>query len=890
MPGFADSFWSGDYAGGLGVLFGKLQQGIIENQQVLIIARLRADAEELYGTKLCAIPGASDKSGGFSKDDGATTRQAFEGWKTEMEEAGQAHRKVAQNIRDLVITPFSNWCEDHADRVNNSHDELRELIRQYDKQLEQVRKLRSSYFNQCRRVEDMEEETKFIAVPAPVASDTPTSTTKITPVIKVASDLEKEDEELDPLEIGDEYLQPSQVKKKLSDMLDEIPLGEVKVAILGTYQNVATGEVLVNWIMKNWGATSVSYAERIGQDLVGNGFLRLVGNVGNTFANSSKMNYQFRPKAFQWAGVSPKPVNKLLPRTPTIHMNGNSDEAPSSPTMAYVGDYLGNLLSNQHPGETPSDKLRREAKEADARYKAGVRQLDLMRCHLEEQMIEHLKFMEKCELDRVKAIKAVILDFSGAISNVIPTLQKTLTQIETHQESILPATDLRYLIENYRTGSFVPKVVTYESYYNSPDEQTFGIDLEARARADRKRVPVVITSILTYLDHHYPDLEGDEARRGIWLVDVPLAATHHLRNAINNGKAPEKEILAKYEIPIVASVLKLYLLELPDSIVSSQKYEIIKTVYTTHGAEGKEEDRLTVIQSTLGTLPLTNIATLDAITTHFTRLIELTSADETFVQALAQSLTKCILRPRVESSLTQDERHTYRLVRDLFAYKDQIFGALKKASSVSGTRPRAVSTDESQRRAHVEARNRAVITSAKSRSSSPAAPMNRHGRGTSGTSDAAVTRFPINTSPTSGSPRSSRGFKQRDSLEVPGAEPPAINTASLDERLEQLSSADTSPPTSASAAVPEQVFSSGLEKKNSLSRTSHAGGSSRFPRRNANLVRGMGKRDSMASNASADGDEQAFVTRRESTEGVGVTLVDKPVEYGVTLVDKPMDY
>lgn len=61
----------------------------------------------------------------------------------------------------------------------------------------------------------------------------------------------------------------------------------------------------------------------------------------------------------------------------------------------------------------------------------------------------------------------------------------------------------------------------------------------------------------------YPDLEGDEARRGIWLVDVPLAATHHLRNAINNGKAPPKDVLANYEIPIVASVLKLYLLELP---------------------------------------------------------------------------------------------------------------------------------------------------------------------------------------------------------------------------------------------------------------------------------------------------------------------------------------
>ncbi len=69
-----------------------------------------------------------------------------------------------------------------------------------------------------------------------------------------------------------------------------------------------------------------------------------------------------------------------------------------------------------------------------------------------------------------------------------------------------------------------------------------------------------------FLDTHYPDLDGDEVRRGIWLVDVPLAATHHLRNAINSGKPLSREILEQYEIPIVASVLKLYFLELPGEV------------------------------------------------------------------------------------------------------------------------------------------------------------------------------------------------------------------------------------------------------------------------------------------------------------------------------------
>lgn len=76
MPGFADSFWSSDYAAGLGVLFSKLQQGVLENRQVLTIARLRAEAEETYSSRLSEITPAADKvTGGFTRDDGATVRK-----------------------------------------------------------------------------------------------------------------------------------------------------------------------------------------------------------------------------------------------------------------------------------------------------------------------------------------------------------------------------------------------------------------------------------------------------------------------------------------------------------------------------------------------------------------------------------------------------------------------------------------------------------------------------------------------------------------------------------------------------------------------------------------------------------------------------------------------
>ena len=727
--------------------------------------------------------------------------QAYEGVRGEMVEASKNHRKIADNIRELVVNPFSRWCDAHATRIQNSQDDMQSKIKAHDRQAEAVKKLRSHYFNKCRLVEDLEEENKMAF--AGTAKESPKPQSPPPPKIVLP---EEEVDEL-PIEIGDETYPPERVRALLVDMLEKIPLGEHKVPILGIYQNISAGTDITEYIQKHLKASSVGYAERIGQDLIDRGFLRLIGNMGNTFANSSRMKYQWKTRAFQLSGVPEK--RKPLTRSIT---GGSGDGILDSPTVGNITETLSswNPLNNPYPNETPADRLKREAREADDKYKVGIRKLDALRCSLEESIMDHLRFLERCETDRLRAIKSVILDFSGAISNSIPSFQSQVDHMMLYQETIQPLGDLRYLLENYRTGAFVPKVTPYENYYGSVDDQTFGVDLEARARADRKRVPIIVTSILTFLDNHYPDLEGDEARRNIWLVDVPLAATHHLRNQVNNESAVPRDVLEKYEMPIVASLLKLYLLELPgmlttsdarslltlpDSLVSSQVYEIIKTVYATTSdavpnpisTESLDSTpRIKVLQSTLGQLRLNNIATLDAITTHFTRLIDLTSADEAYVTALANTLAPCILRPRTENSLTLEERFAYRLIRDLFDHKESIFGELKRQSStLSGSnslsnRQRAasaVAADESSRRANMEARARAITEQReqRQRDKSPG-PANRHRRDKS--NDGSIGRFPVIASPrpdgsTHGRNVSSVGglpsAAKRSSLEVPGS-------------------------------------------------------------------------------------------------------------------------
>lgn len=58
------------------MLFAKLQQGVQENEQILTIARMRAEAEDTYGQKLGDIEAATGRiDGGFQKDDGASLKK-----------------------------------------------------------------------------------------------------------------------------------------------------------------------------------------------------------------------------------------------------------------------------------------------------------------------------------------------------------------------------------------------------------------------------------------------------------------------------------------------------------------------------------------------------------------------------------------------------------------------------------------------------------------------------------------------------------------------------------------------------------------------------------------------------------------------------------------------
>ncbi|CCG82857.1 Putative uncharacterized protein [Taphrina deformans PYCC 5710] len=690
MSNFSDSFWTDDLSSGLSKLFAKLSQGIVENEEVIGLAKRRAESEETHGNRLMQIARESYRKDGFHSDDGASLRQAFEGMVKETEQSAACHLKIASNLNSMVLRPFGRWTQEHASRVHTSEKELQGKVKEYGKHHANVKKLRSTYFNKCRLLEDFEEENK-LAFPGPDGQSTPTKQLKKTSEDITADINSVLDDE--PIELGEVVYSASQLNVLLESLIKAIAMKDVKMPILGTFEHVSSGSALVECIQKVMGIESLGTAEAIGQDMLNNGLIRYLG-VGSTFANSSVLNYQWRDKALVAAGII---------------KTGPNGFASRAAAMPYVGEYVSSYVTQDHPNETPQQRLSREATQANTVYRESVRKVDAQRTDVEATMMEHLQFMERCELDRLKALKAVMMDISAAISNVIPGMKSSMDTMLLFQESINPAGDLKYMIDSYRTGNFAPKVVVYENYYNNVDDQTFGIDLELRARQDRKRVPNIVSAILSYMDENYPLFGSDAERQKIWLKQVPLQLVHQLRTLLNDGKPVDKKVLLDFDPIIVAAAFKLYLLELPDSAISRSLYEPIKSIYSNYTSEDDSEDRITAISNVLQQLKVSNIATLDAITIHFGRLLELTNADPAYRAALAKTLGHCLLRPKTDSNLTHQDKHPYRLFLDLVDFKKEIFSSLKR---VSTTRPRSA-TDEKDRRVRTEERNKAISQAGK---------------------------------------------------------------------------------------------------------------------------------------------------------------------------------
>ncbi|KAH8116279.1 hypothetical protein DFH11DRAFT_1828006 [Phellopilus nigrolimitatus] len=530
---------------------------------------------------------------------------------------------------------------------------------------------------------------KAVEDSAVMISPPPMSPALPPPVLDVRGDSPVPPHPPPPILLAGLALPPVAVSDLLKRAATELPLRPVKFPILGEYKDCFNGEELVVWLVDNvqgFGG-SLDRAEDAAKDLTEReGVLRRVGEFGNAFESNDEAFYQFRSKAFNLEAEYAKIVQH---------------ESVTSPVMANLTPMADNLVKRsntvrQHSVQslstigTPSPSISARVPTPTLRTRPtgqGVRKLDRQRLGLEERLEDTLKRLQKLELDRLRAVKTVLLQFQGTLANLPTGLQTSLERSATLVASYQPEAGLARAHRALPNG---PSSSLWHTYVY------FGIDLRKWAeggwsslRGDeppKDNIPEVLTALLNALNTAYSKLPNDAEKRKAWIYEVPLSAVHNLRERLNNiasGLPFPEEMLVKYDAPVIASTLD-------PPLGTWEGWDEIRRIYPIVGSsteESSDQKRIEDLQVALHRLPRVHLLVLNCDIRLFS-LIDTTTVEETnevYMTKLALSMGRTILRPKVETELSIQDRHPILLFNDLLKHFDEIIPptiARKKRDSV----------------------------------------------------------------------------------------------------------------------------------------------------------------------------------------------------------------
>ncbi|KAJ3986364.1 hypothetical protein F5890DRAFT_1572336 [Lentinula detonsa] len=486
----------------------------------------------------------------------------------------------------------------------------------------------------------------------------------------------------EPVLLAGLSLPPAAVSQLLTKAASELNLRPVRFSLLGEYKDCFTGDEFVAWLKDNLQGLggSLDRAEQAAKDLTErDGLLRRIGELGNDFELSEEAFYQFRPKAFDITGKTADTTSPIKLQPDELFKRTNT-----------LFNVVSKALNTNQSSEPTHMKARHEAEDADKAYRVAVRQLDRQRLSLEERLEDTLKTLQRWELERLRAIKTVLLQYQGTLAN----LPKSLEPISERQGTLIaayqPENEINALIERYRTGPFRPDAQVYESVAHDESDVVFGIDLRKWSEGgwsmlmspneeQKETIPPVLDALLNAITAAYDKLPNDAEKRKSWIYEVPLSAVHHLRevlNAVPPDQPIRPEIFEPFDAPVIAATLKLWLLELDPPLGLYECWDDFRKLYPTMGAtlvikpegEDTKEEKIKELSTMLQRLPRVHLYVLDAIVSHFKKLIESTKveeSDEVYMTKLALSIGRTVVRPKFETEITIQDRHPTLLFLDL---------------------------------------------------------------------------------------------------------------------------------------------------------------------------------------------------------------------------------
>lgn len=327
---------------------------------------------------------------------------------------------------------------------------------------------------------------------------------------------------------------------------------------------------------------------------------------------------------------------------------------------------LANRLDKQIPKvQAKLQKIAKEKEQTDQAYQQGVEKLEDSRAHWEEEMTNCCVTYENTEINRISGMKEFLTEYIDIQEKMEKgILTDAIEQGKIYIECIKPEVDIILFVSEKRTGYARPGRVFYENFYTGlMKDAMFGVDLETHLTATGRKVPETLEMCIQRIEK---DGIKDE---GIYRLSGRQSKVQNLKKLLDTNKSVVNLNDNDIHNNDVASLLKLYLRELPNPVGTFALYD---SFLATSKIEDKNE-RIAALKNTVALLPEKNRCTLEFLLRHLKKVSEFQEFNRMNATNLALVFAPGLFRSENETSGLRDFKFQSKVVEDLIVFIDDFF-------------------------------------------------------------------------------------------------------------------------------------------------------------------------------------------------------------------------
>ncbi|CAB52580.2 RhoGAP Rga9 [Schizosaccharomyces pombe] len=627
--GFSNSFWSRDYITGINRAQRLINEGVEQNEKLLQLLHIRAKSASSCSDLLFKSFSKFNKHHPLNEESNdlpsdAAIHQLYESYLME----ASLHKKLGEQLNILVINPFANWSKKYSRRVDEIVSAAIVKINNYNSRFSHVNSKKSNLTDR-KPIPTSRKSNKSDSLASALSQldINPSNVNKFDGLINIVDHPYTAEEFANVLL---KLMKASTVKRK-------------SYSHLGDYELVTNCSLLFEAIKTTFGLEKDSYVVKAGNQLIQHGLIRLLG-IRRVFENDPEIDAQFTTKSQQ---LLKSYHLSILEVDPYFQVNDPITATNDDPVLQ--------------------------------KYNLAYDNLEQCRHELELYLFMVFKDLEQAELDRLNAVKSVLVECSNYSGNFIPSLNSIFIDNLNSFKNLDSLRDMSTQINKHYTGYFIP---VSNNELSTKDEYLF---LQKSSLTEDNLIVSLVPKILAYLLDAYSYERDEEVLSCVWTTEVPLKDAFDLKSVLRKTDNVESVLNAcveKYTLSSITCSLRLCLLEFPDSLIRSSFYDYFKAIYTTYTDFEDLDHRLYSIKKCLLHLHSTPLHILEEIIRHLSAYAISIRMKDGQIRHLAKIISPCVLRPPDDLNIIPvEDTHPTLLVIDLINEFENLFADLERPST-----------------------------------------------------------------------------------------------------------------------------------------------------------------------------------------------------------------